>query len=86
MATMAENVNASGAENRPPMLEKGMYDSWKSHILIYIERKENSDMLVDSINNGPFQLKPKVIIPATDGSPEQKRLETLDDLTPEEKL
>ncbi|GJZ28609.1 hypothetical protein Tco_0985505 [Tanacetum coccineum] len=27
MATMAENVIAAGAENRPPMLEKGMYDS-----------------------------------------------------------
>ncbi|GJY76990.1 ribonuclease H-like domain-containing protein [Tanacetum coccineum] len=37
MATMAENVIAAGAENRPPMLEKGMYDSWKSHILLYIE-------------------------------------------------
>ncbi|GJU33774.1 hypothetical protein Tco_1182128 [Tanacetum coccineum] len=28
MATMAENVIATGAKNRPPMLEKGMYDSY----------------------------------------------------------
>ncbi|GKF41584.1 hypothetical protein Tco_0124926, partial [Tanacetum coccineum] len=40
MATMAENVIAMGAENRPLMLEKGMYDSWKSRILFYIEGKE----------------------------------------------
>nr|GEW50052.1 hypothetical protein [Tanacetum cinerariifolium] len=30
MATMAENVIAADAENRPLMLEKGMCDSWKS--------------------------------------------------------
>ncbi|GKF87486.1 hypothetical protein Tco_0258363, partial [Tanacetum coccineum] len=25
---MAENVIAAGSENRPPMLEKGMYEIW----------------------------------------------------------
>ncbi|GJY38205.1 hypothetical protein Tco_0424569 [Tanacetum coccineum] len=42
MATMAENVIDAGAKNRPLMLEKGMYDSWKSHILLYIEGKDNA--------------------------------------------
>ncbi|GJX99696.1 hypothetical protein Tco_0356715 [Tanacetum coccineum] len=37
MATMAEKFIDAGAENRPPMVEKGMYDSWKSRILLYIE-------------------------------------------------
>nr|GEW38588.1 hypothetical protein [Tanacetum cinerariifolium] len=55
MATMAENVIVAGAENRPSMLEKGMYDSWKSHILFHIEGMENDEMLIDSINNG-YQL------------------------------
>ncbi|GJQ96076.1 hypothetical protein Tco_0007215 [Tanacetum coccineum] len=50
MATMAENVIVAGAENRPPMLKKGMYDSWKSSILLYIKGKENGEMLIDSIN------------------------------------
>ncbi|GJS72060.1 hypothetical protein Tco_0704901 [Tanacetum coccineum] len=63
-----------------------MYDSWKSRILIYIEGKENGEMLIDSIKNGHFQLKPEIIIPATDGSLEQKRPQMLDDLTPKEKL
>ncbi|GJU44754.1 hypothetical protein Tco_1202020 [Tanacetum coccineum] len=48
MATMAENVIAAGSENRPPMLEKGMYDSWKTRILLYIREKENAEMLIDS--------------------------------------
>ncbi|GJU13451.1 retrovirus-related pol polyprotein from transposon TNT 1-94 [Tanacetum coccineum] len=41
MATIAENVIAAGSETRPPMLEKGMYDSWKTRIMLYIRGKEN---------------------------------------------
>ncbi|GJS47943.1 hypothetical protein Tco_0598064 [Tanacetum coccineum] len=86
MDIMAENVIATGAENRPPMLENGMYDSWKSRILLYIEGKENGEMLIDSINNGPFQFKKEIIIPATEGTPEHKRPQELKDLTPEKKV
>ncbi|GJW53728.1 hypothetical protein Tco_0097813 [Tanacetum coccineum] len=86
MATMAENVIVAGAENLPPMLEKGMYDSWKSRIMLYIEGKGNGEMLIDSIKQGSFQLKSEITIPAADGSLEQKRPQTLEDLTPEEKL
>nr|GEU30845.1 hypothetical protein [Tanacetum cinerariifolium] len=86
MATMVENVIAAGAENRPPMLEKGMYDSLKSHIWIYIKGKNNAEMLIDSIENDHFQLKKEIIILATENSPEIKRPQTLEDLTPEEKL
>ncbi|GJS81564.1 retrovirus-related pol polyprotein from transposon TNT 1-94 [Tanacetum coccineum] len=50
MATMAENVIAAGSKNCPPMLEKGMYDSWKTRIILYIRGKENGDMLIESIN------------------------------------
>ncbi|GJW75151.1 hypothetical protein Tco_0134521 [Tanacetum coccineum] len=85
MATMAENVIAAGAKNRPSMLEKGMYDSWKSRILLYIERNENGEMLVDSINKGPFQFK-EIIVPAIEGTTEYKRLQELTDLTLKEKL
>ncbi|GJZ94344.1 hypothetical protein Tco_0666547 [Tanacetum coccineum] len=62
MATMAENVIAVGAENRPPMLENGMYDSWKTRIWRYIKGKENGEMLIDSIVNGPFKLKEEITI------------------------
>ncbi|GJZ66281.1 hypothetical protein Tco_0622977 [Tanacetum coccineum] len=49
MATMADNVIAAGVENRPPMLEKGMYDTTKNSVA-------------------------------------ERRLQTLANLTPEEKL
>nr|GEX91858.1 ribonuclease H-like domain-containing protein [Tanacetum cinerariifolium] len=32
MTTLADKAILSGADNRPPMLEKDMYDSWKSRI------------------------------------------------------
>ncbi|GKB32918.1 hypothetical protein Tco_0872319 [Tanacetum coccineum] len=62
MATMAENVIVVGAENRPPMLENDMYDSWKTRIWHYIKGKENGEMLIDSIVNGPFKLKEDITI------------------------
>ncbi|GKE59373.1 hypothetical protein Tco_1498558 [Tanacetum coccineum] len=86
MATMTENVIAAGAENRLPMLEKSLYDSWKSRILLYIEGKVNGEMLLDSIKHGPFQLKPEITIPTTEDTPEHKRSQELKELTPEEKL
>nr|GEV60937.1 retrovirus-related Pol polyprotein from transposon TNT 1-94 [Tanacetum cinerariifolium] len=44
MATMTENVLTSGAENRPSMLEKGMSNSWKIRILLYIQGNENGEI------------------------------------------
>ncbi|GJZ56776.1 integrase, catalytic region, zinc finger, CCHC-type containing protein [Tanacetum coccineum] len=39
MTTLAEHIIVAGAENRPPMLEKPMYDSWASHIHLFIKRR-----------------------------------------------
>ncbi|GKD69397.1 hypothetical protein Tco_1323487, partial [Tanacetum coccineum] len=79
MATLVENVLAAGAENRPPMLEKGYYDSWKSRILLFIEGKENKEMLLDSIYIGHFQFK-EITVPATETTVETKRMQELKDL------
>ncbi|GKC75934.1 hypothetical protein Tco_1126708, partial [Tanacetum coccineum] len=50
----------AGADNRPPMLEKSMYDSWKSHIKLYIENRENGRIILNSVQNGPLGLPPDV--------------------------
>ncbi|GJT59802.1 hypothetical protein Tco_1003335 [Tanacetum coccineum] len=44
----------AGADNRPPMLEKSLYDSWKSLMKLYIENRENGIMILDSVLNGPL--------------------------------
>nr|GEY39798.1 hypothetical protein [Tanacetum cinerariifolium] len=67
MATMTENVIAAGFEARPPMLEKGMYDSRKTQILLYIRGKKNGEMLINLIENGPYQILPEITIKAVDG-------------------
>ncbi|GJX90682.1 hypothetical protein Tco_0344008 [Tanacetum coccineum] len=42
----------TSADNRPPMLKKSMYDSWKSRMELYIENRENRRMILDSVLNG----------------------------------
>ncbi|GKB91314.1 hypothetical protein Tco_0963586 [Tanacetum coccineum] len=86
MATMAENVIAQGSENRPPMLEKGMYDSWKTLVILYIRGKENSEMLKDSIDNGPYQFKSKITVKDTDGVTDIHRPQRLEDLDGQDRL
>ncbi|GKA26358.1 hypothetical protein Tco_0712467 [Tanacetum coccineum] len=54
MTTLAEHIIVAGAENRPPMLEKSMYDSWASHIRMFIKGKKNGRMMLDSIDEGPL--------------------------------
>nr|GEV04455.1 hypothetical protein [Tanacetum cinerariifolium] len=40
-----------GADNRPPMLEKSLYESWKSRMELYIENRENRRMILNSLQN-----------------------------------
>ncbi|GJV47827.1 retrovirus-related pol polyprotein from transposon TNT 1-94 [Tanacetum coccineum] len=44
----------AGAENRPPMLDKSMYNSWQSRMWLYIKGKKNGRMMLESIENGPL--------------------------------
>ncbi|GJW21575.1 hypothetical protein Tco_0032197 [Tanacetum coccineum] len=57
MSSLAKNILAARAENRPPMLEKDGYDTWQSRMLLYVEGKEHGEMLLDSILNGSFEYK-----------------------------
>ncbi|GJU76426.1 hypothetical protein Tco_1273496 [Tanacetum coccineum] len=54
MTTLAEFMIIAGADNRPPMLDKTMYDSWKSRMELYIENRENRRMIPNSIENDPL--------------------------------
>ncbi|GJT72443.1 hypothetical protein Tco_1031729 [Tanacetum coccineum] len=62
-----------------------MYDSWKTRIWLYIKGKENGDMLIDLIENGSFQFKKEITIPGINGALDEKRAQTLEDLSPKEK-
>ncbi|GJT64372.1 hypothetical protein Tco_1015852 [Tanacetum coccineum] len=73
MTTLAEHIIVAGAGNRPPMLEKSMYDSWASHIRLFINEK-NGRMMLDSIDEGPL-VYPTVI--AEDGQTRPKKYSEL---------
>ncbi|GJS49984.1 retrovirus-related pol polyprotein from transposon TNT 1-94 [Tanacetum coccineum] len=47
MTTLAEHMIVAGVENRPPMLEKSMYDSWASRIRLFIKGKKHAQQLQD---------------------------------------
>ncbi|GKC88447.1 retrovirus-related pol polyprotein from transposon TNT 1-94 [Tanacetum coccineum] len=54
MTTLADKAILSGADNRPPMLEKDMYDSWKSIIELYMMNRQHGRMILESVKNGPL--------------------------------
>ncbi|GJX59544.1 hypothetical protein Tco_0290934 [Tanacetum coccineum] len=51
MATLADKAILSGADNRPPMLEKDMYDSWKSRMKLYMMNRQHGRMILESVEN-----------------------------------
>nr|GFA41585.1 hypothetical protein [Tanacetum cinerariifolium] len=54
MTTLADKVILSGVDNRPPMLEKDMYDSWKSRTELYMMNRQHGRMILESVENGPL--------------------------------
>nr|GFA67540.1 hypothetical protein [Tanacetum cinerariifolium] len=52
MTTLAEHIIVVGAKNRPPMLEKSMYNSWESRIHLFTKENKNGRMMLDSIDEG----------------------------------
>ncbi|GJV84599.1 hypothetical protein Tco_1524497 [Tanacetum coccineum] len=74
MTTLAKFMIIAGADNRPPMLDKSMCDSWKSRMKLYIENRENERMILNSVQNGPLVWP---IIVQEDGITRTKKYEEL---------
>nr|GEV02309.1 hypothetical protein [Tanacetum cinerariifolium] len=53
MTTLAEFMILSGADNRPLMLEKHLYDSWKSRMELYMQNREHERMILEAVEHGP---------------------------------
>nr|GEW77183.1 integrase, catalytic region, zinc finger, CCHC-type, peptidase aspartic, catalytic [Tanacetum cinerariifolium] len=54
MTSLADKVILSGADNRPPMLEKDMYDSWKSRMELYMLNRQHRWMILESVESCPL--------------------------------
>nr|GEV90040.1 transposase, mutator type [Tanacetum cinerariifolium] len=51
---LVKDAILSGANNRPPMLEKDMYGSWKSRMELYMLSRQHSRMILESVEHGPL--------------------------------
>nr|GEZ89312.1 integrase, catalytic region, zinc finger, CCHC-type, peptidase aspartic, catalytic [Tanacetum cinerariifolium] len=52
MTCLADKAILSSADNRPPMLEKDMYDSWKSRMELYMLNRQHGRMILESVEHG----------------------------------
>ncbi|GJR33224.1 hypothetical protein Tco_1109456 [Tanacetum coccineum] len=55
MTTLADKAILSGVDNCPPMLEKDMYDSWKSIMELYMMNRQHGRMILKSVENEAIQ-------------------------------
>nr|GEW52568.1 reverse transcriptase domain-containing protein [Tanacetum cinerariifolium] len=46
--------SSQGADNRPPMLEKDMYDLWKSRMELYMLNRQHGWMILEYVESGPL--------------------------------
>ncbi|GKB67616.1 hypothetical protein Tco_0929028 [Tanacetum coccineum] len=60
--TLAEYMILSGADNRPPMLDKDLYDSWKSRMGLYMQNREHRRMILESVENADCDMTATNII------------------------
>nr|GEU87134.1 hypothetical protein [Tanacetum cinerariifolium] len=54
MTTLADKAILLSDKNHLPMLEKDMYDSWKSKMELYMMNRQHGRMILESIQNGPL--------------------------------
>ncbi|GJW01394.1 hypothetical protein Tco_0927558 [Tanacetum coccineum] len=50
--TLADYMILFSADNRPPMLDKDLYDLWKSKMELYMKNIEHERMILESVEIG----------------------------------
>ncbi|GKC12987.1 hypothetical protein Tco_1009769, partial [Tanacetum coccineum] len=54
MTTLADKSLLSAGDNKPPMLEKHLYDSWKNRMELYMMNRPHRRMILSSVEKGPL--------------------------------
>ncbi|GJR58617.1 hypothetical protein Tco_1500779, partial [Tanacetum coccineum] len=54
MTTLADKSLLFGGDNKPPRLEKHLYDSWKSIMELYMINIPHGRMILASVEKGPL--------------------------------
>ncbi|GJY30267.1 retrovirus-related pol polyprotein from transposon TNT 1-94 [Tanacetum coccineum] len=56
MSSNSDDIQAASSDTRPPMLDRTDYESRSQRIRLYCRGKENGVYILQSIDQGPFQL------------------------------
>ncbi|GJV40511.1 hypothetical protein Tco_1418951 [Tanacetum coccineum] len=56
MSNILEDIQCAGSDTRPPMLDRTDFASWQQYIRLYCQGKENGVNILNSIDEGPFQM------------------------------
>nr|GFB03797.1 Gag-Pol polyprotein [Tanacetum cinerariifolium] len=67
-----QDIYVAGSENRPPMLNKDNYVLWSYRIIRYARSRPNGRMIVDSIENGPYERVRQMMKDSDIGEQEKK--------------
>ncbi|GJY04891.1 hypothetical protein Tco_0370831 [Tanacetum coccineum] len=89
MANLSEDIQCAGSDTRPPMHDRTDFALWKQRIRLYCLGKENGVNILNSIDEGPFQMGTfrETLVEGDEGAlhlgPKQPRVYS--DLSPEDK-
>ncbi|GKD04335.1 hypothetical protein Tco_1179309, partial [Tanacetum coccineum] len=50
--TLVEYMILYGADYRPPILDKELYDSWKSRMELYMQKRKHRRTILESVEHG----------------------------------
>ncbi|GJZ10976.1 retrovirus-related pol polyprotein from transposon TNT 1-94 [Tanacetum coccineum] len=56
MSSNSDDIQVASFDTRPPMLDRTDYESWSQRIRLYCRGKENGLQILQSIDQGPFEL------------------------------
>nr|GEW27976.1 integrase, catalytic region, zinc finger, CCHC-type, peptidase aspartic, catalytic [Tanacetum cinerariifolium] len=56
MPNTSDDIQAASFDTRPPMLDRTDYESWEQCIRMYCRGKENGVYVLQSIDEGPYQM------------------------------
>ncbi|GJV86391.1 retrovirus-related pol polyprotein from transposon TNT 1-94 [Tanacetum coccineum] len=56
MSSNSDDIQAAGSDTHPPMLDRTDYKSWSQRIRLCCRGKENGLQILQSIDQGPFEL------------------------------
>ncbi|GJS77849.1 hypothetical protein Tco_0727730 [Tanacetum coccineum] len=56
MSNHSEDIQAAGSDTRPPMLDRTDFESWQQRIQLYCKGKDHGEYILQSIDEGPFNM------------------------------